>query len=67
MLPGLSGLEVLRAVRGDPEVAATPVVAVSAWTHLREEALAAGADGFLGKPFDPETLRASLEELLCTR
>jgi CheY-like chemotaxis protein len=64
MLPGMSGLHVIRTVRGEPAVSATPVVAISAWTHLEGEALEAGADCFVGKPFEPETLRACVEKLL---
>jgi len=64
MMPGMSGLDVIRTVRGEPTVSATPVVAISAWTHLEGEALEAGADCFVGKPFEPETLRACVEKLL---
>lgn len=64
MLPGVSGLEVLRAVRSDPELRGTRVVAISAWVHLEGEALAAGADSFVGKPFDPQELRSAVENLL---
>ena len=64
MLPGVSGLDVLRALRADPELAGTRVVAISAWVHLEGEALAAGADGFVGKPFDPQELRSTVENLL---
>lgn len=67
MLPGVSGLDVLRALRSDPELAGTPVVAISAWVHLEGEALAAGADGFVGKPFDPQELRSTVENLLSGR
>ena len=64
MLPRVSGLDVLRAVRSDPELAGTRVVAISAWVHLEGETLAAGADGFVGKPFDPQELRSAVENLL---
>jgi two-component system response regulator MtrA len=64
MLPGVSGLDVLRAVRSDPELARSRVVAISAWVHLEGEALAAGADGFVGKPFDPQELRSTVENLI---
>ena len=67
MLPGVSGLDVLRTLRADPELAATRVVALSAWVHLEGETLAAGADHFLGKPFDPEDLRACVEKLISSR
>jgi CheY-like chemotaxis protein len=67
MLPGITGLDVLRALRADEELAEIPVVGVSAWVHLEPEALAAGADRFVTKPFDPDALRATVVELLEAR
>ena len=64
MLPGMTGLDVLRALRADDEAGDIPVVGVSAWVHLEPEALAAGADRFVTKPFDPDALRATVVSLL---
>jgi CheY-like chemotaxis protein len=51
MMPGMSGLEVLRAMRGDPKFSSIPVVMFSAASDpdLIREALAAGAQDFLVK------------------
>jgi CheY-like chemotaxis protein len=67
MLPGVTGLDVLAALRADEDLAEIPVVGVSAWVHLEPEALAAGADRFVTKPFDPDELRATVVELLDAR
>jgi two-component system, OmpR family, phosphate regulon response regulator PhoB len=67
MLPGKGGLEVLAAIRRDPDLAGAPVVVVTAWDHLAAEASAAGADRFLLKPFEPERLREAAAELLAGR
>lgn len=66
MMPGGSGLDVLREIRADPELVSTPVVVVSAWTDPAESdaALAAGADAFLSKPFLVDELVAVVELLL---
>jgi DNA-binding response OmpR family regulator len=64
MLPRRNGLEVLTEIRRTPELADTPVVVVTAWTHAESSALAAGANRVLGKPFDPDDLIAAVEELL---
>jgi CheY-like chemotaxis protein len=55
-MPGLSGFEVARAVRADPDpaIATTPLLACSAsvQAEVRDEALAAGCDAFAGKPIE---------------
>jgi two-component system, OmpR family, response regulator AdeR len=67
MLPGKSGLDVLSELRADRLAGRTPVVVVTAWAHAEERVLAAGADRFIAKPFEPDQLQATVEELLATR
>jgi len=54
-LPGISGFDVARRIRADPDraLAATPILACSASVQpdVRREALDAGCDAFEGKPF----------------
>src|ERR1051326_2598383 len=66
VLPGRSGLDVLKELRRDLELRETPVIVVSAWQapEDREAAEAAGADAFLGKPFELEELTAAAEMLV---
>lgn len=66
MMPGRSGIEVLRAVRGHPELARTPVLMLTARTQPadREAAERAGADSYLAKPFSPLGLVHAVEALL---
>jgi CheY-like chemotaxis protein len=64
MLPGLSGIEVLDALRADDEISGTPVVVITAWSHAEVDAWTAGADRFVSKPFDPDDLSRAVEELL---
>jgi DNA-binding response OmpR family regulator len=40
------------------------VLVITAWNETREDVLAAGATDFVTKPFDPDTLRAAVKELL---
>ncbi len=56
-LPGLSGFEVATKFKHDPELKATPLVALTAKTQKseRDTALVAGCDGFIPKPLDPFT------------
>jgi CheY-like chemotaxis protein len=70
-LPGMSGLEVARAVRADPDaaIAATPILACSASVQpeVRREALEAGCDAFEGKPFDIRTFADTVLGLIAHR
>lgn len=70
-LPGMSGFDVARAVRADPDpgVAATPILACSAsvQAEVRREALDAGCDAFEGKPFDIRTFPQLIEGLIAQR
>jgi CheY-like chemotaxis protein len=66
MMPGGSGLEIIRQLRADPELrhARTVVVSAFAGEADRREAEEAGAHAFLAKPFDPDDLAATVEALL---
>ena len=63
-MPGLSGLELQSHLiaEGHP----MPMIFITAYpeARLRTQALEAGAFGFLGKPFDEETLIACLDKAL---
>ena len=64
MLPGRSGLDLLTEIRATDGHVHTPVVVISAWAHSDQAAVAAGADRFVAKPFDPEELHATVATLL---
>lgn len=65
MLPGASGLDIVRRVRADPALAHIPVLVMTAFSEIEPaEAEAAGASDFLAKPFDVGELIAAVKELL---
>lgn len=67
MMPGrLDGLRVCRAIKGNPELAAIPVVMVSALAQASDLALAreAGADDYLTKPFSVILLMETIDRIL---
>ena len=53
-LPGISGIEALKAVRADPKTASIPVVAVTASVMQQDRKLIteAGFDGYVAKPIN---------------
>lgn len=67
-LPGMDGFAVLAELKGDPALAGVPILAVTAlaMTGDREKVLAAGFDGYISKPIEPESFVAELEAFLTT-
>lgn len=65
-LPGVDGVKVCRAIRADGRLKAVRVLAVSGYDveETRRECLEAGADDFLGKPFEVRELQDRLARLL---
>ena len=66
-LPGISGIEVIRSLRGDGHD--LPICVLSARDEVadRVEGLRAGADDYVVKPFELEELVARLQALLRRR
>ena len=69
MLPDMSGIDVLRQLMANPLTRRIPVVMFSSEhdTNLRLTALRAGAEDFLSRPIDDQTLLARLRGLLRAR
>ncbi len=65
-LPGIDGLEATQRIRASKASASIPIVAVTsfAMTGDRERLLAAGCNGYIEKPIDPETIRGELNVYL---
>jgi len=62
MMPGMTGFEVCQRVRSDPQIAEIPIIILTALDDHESllNALKAGADDFIAKPFDRYELRARL-------
>ncbi|APR04773.1 response regulator [Thauera chlorobenzoica] len=65
-LPGMDGYAVAHRLRANPALAGVPVVAVTSYAMPgdREQCLAAGCDGYLEKPIDPESFVFEVERFL---
>jgi len=66
MLPGLSGLEICRALRSDAATEAIPIIMVTARAEETDRILGLelGADDYLPKPFSPNELVARVRALI---
>ena len=68
-MPKLNGVEFCKTVRADKKVRDIPIVVLTAQStqeHL-DECIAAGADDFIAKPFEPEDLVTSVQAMLQSR
>ncbi|MDB5310276.1 MAG: divK 2 [Gemmataceae bacterium] len=65
-LPGMDGYEVARRLKADPARRTVPLVAVTALAMVgdRDKVLAAGFDGYVAKPINPETFVRQMEEFV---
>lgn len=65
-LPGVDGLKVCRMIRGDQRLSRIKILVITGHDveESRKQALEAGADDFLGKPFEMKELAGKLETLL---
>ena len=66
MLPGLSGLEVCRALRADKSTASIPIIMLTARAEESDRiiGLEIGADDYISKPFSPNELVARVRALM---
>lgn len=69
MMPGLSGYDVLKALRGNRKTESVPILFLSSLKDgaARVKGLREGADDYLAKPFEPEELVLRLERLVAPR
>ena len=66
MLPDVSGMDVCRKIKDDPDLASTTVVMLTARAQTNDvgDAEEAGADGYFTKPFSPIALTRKVESIL---
>ena len=66
MMPEISGMHVLHEIRGSPDTADLPVMMITGRSDPASavQALAAGADDYIAKPFAFEVLAARIERTL---
>ena len=65
-MPDMDGFALVAAVRSHPKLRAVPVLVMSATMERDklESIVQSGANGYLTKPFSPQSLRAAIEQAL---
>ena len=65
-MPGMAGLDLLKAVRGDAKLAKLPVLMLTAEAKREQivEAAQAGVSGYVIKPFTAVTLKEKIDKIL---
>jgi two-component system, chemotaxis family, chemotaxis protein CheY len=65
-MPGMPGLDLIKAVRADGKLAKMPVLMLTAEAKREKiiEAAQAGVNGYVIKPFTAETLKEKLDKIL---
>ena len=68
MLPGLDGYEICNRLRRNPETITVPILMVSGRARQEDKnvGLKMGADDYLSKPVDPQTVLTKVEALLAS-
>jgi two-component system chemotaxis response regulator CheY len=68
IMPDMTGLDLVKAVRGHPVLKKMPIIMASTWPgrDQMEQAKAEGVDHYLVKPFQTVQLRDSLEDIFGT-
>lgn len=64
-MPGMQGIDLLKAVRQDPALSTLPVMMVTAESKRDQiiEAAQAGVNGYIVKPFTAQTLKEKIEKI----
>jgi two-component system chemotaxis response regulator CheY len=64
-MPKMTGIELLKAIRADPELKHLPVIMVTAEAQKSRvlEAVQAGVSNYIVKPFTAETVKGKLEQV----
>lgn len=64
-MPGMQGIDLLKAVRADAKLASLPVLMVTAEQKREQivEAAQAGVNGYIVKPFTAQTLKEKLDRI----
>jgi two-component system, chemotaxis family, chemotaxis protein CheY len=64
-MPGMQGIDLLKAIRADPKLSHIPVLLITAEAKKEQIIMAAqaGVNGYIVKPFTAGTLKTKLDKI----
>lgn len=64
-MPGMQGIDLIKAVRASPDTKSLPILMITAEAKKDQIVMAAqaGVNGYIVKPFTAETLREKIEKI----
>jgi DNA-binding response OmpR family regulator len=66
-MSGIGGIEACKRLKSGEQTASIPIIMITAFTDKKPDAIEAGADDFVNKPFDPTELSIRVEFILRMR
>ncbi len=66
-MPGIDGIETCKRLKREGQTASIPIIMITAYKNKKPDAIEAGADDFVNKPFDPTELSVRVKTILRMR
>jgi DNA-binding response OmpR family regulator len=66
-MPGMDGIETCKRLKRERQTASIPIIMITAYKNKKPDAIEAGADDFVNKPFDPTELSVRVKTILRMR
>jgi len=64
-MPRMNGIDLIKQIRSQDDIAGTPIIVMSAYgKRIIDDAMAAGADGFVEKPLDIDKFLNAVKDAL---
>ncbi|NOR23013.1 MAG: response regulator [Desulforhopalus sp.] len=63
-MPGIDGIEACKRLKSGEKTASIPIIMITAYKNKKPDAIEAGADDFVNKPFDPTELSIRIKTIL---
>jgi len=64
-MPRMNGIDLIKQIRSQDDIAGTPIIVMSAYgKRIIDDAMAAGADGYVEKPLDIDKFLTAVKDIM---